>query len=194
MTNSGVPNSSAMLGDRHAGDRHHAVGRRESALRGQTFGASASISAGSAAAVGAPRVVDLLGVPGPGGMRDHMRSGALTPRMPRPLAMTWRVACAQREPRRVQLARRLVALRQHPARVVEPVVVAGEIFQVAATPGAVHAGTAAVFSTRGNSPRLRISVPSLSWVSRSRCAVSGVRPSSAALRASAESRACAYCT
>ena len=37
-------------------------------------------------------VAELFGVPGPGGMGVHIRSGALTPRMARPLAITWRVA------------------------------------------------------------------------------------------------------
>ena len=54
--------------------------------------------------------------------------------MASPLAITWRVGLAQRQPRGVQVGGLLVALRQHPARVVEPVVVTGEVFQVAAHP------------------------------------------------------------
>ena len=42
--------------------------------------------------VGSRAVVYLVGVPGTGRVRDHIRSGALTPRIPSPLAMTWRVA------------------------------------------------------------------------------------------------------
>ena len=79
-------------------------------------------------------VPGLFGVPGTGGMDVHIRSGALTPSIASPLAMTWRVAWHS--------ARRAVCrsvgcsspMRQHPARVVEPVVVTGEVFQVAAHP------------------------------------------------------------
>ena len=67
---------------------------------------------------------------------------------------------AQRQPGGVQIGRLLVALRQHPAGAVEAVVGAGEVLEVAATRCGSRSA-AAVVSTRGNSPMLRISVPSL---------------------------------
>ena len=79
-------------------------------------------------------VVDLFGVPRPGRVRVHIRSGALTPRIARPLAMTWRVAWHSASRAVCSSLGCLVALRQHPAGVVEPVVVAGQVFEVAADP------------------------------------------------------------
>ena len=79
------------VGDGHAGDRDHAVVAANGVARPHVRGELEHLGRGLRPGRGAA-VVDLLRVPGPGGMRDHMRSGALTPRMARPLAMTWRVA------------------------------------------------------------------------------------------------------
>ena len=92
---------------------------------------------------------------------------------------------AQCQPGTVQVGRLLVAVRQDPAGVAEAVVVAGKILQIAADPVRFAQGSRGL-QDAWNSPRLRISVPSLSWQRCPRCATSASKPSSAALRASAQ--------
>ncbi len=97
----------------------------------------------TAAAAGAPPWWTLLGVPRPGGVRDHIRSGALTPRMLQTVGDDLaRGAAHSAEARGMQIVGRFVALRQHAAGVVEPVVVAGQVFEVA--------GDAVRFAQRGS--------------------------------------------
>ena len=79
------------VGDGHARDRYHAVVAANGVVRPHVRSELEHVGRGLRPGRGAA-VVDLLSVPGPGGMSDHMRSGAVTPRMARPLAMTWRVA------------------------------------------------------------------------------------------------------
>ena len=79
------------FGDGHAGDRDNAVVAADGVVRPHIRCEREHVGRGLRPGRGAA-VVDLLSVPGPGGMSIHMRSGAVTPRMARPLAMTWRVA------------------------------------------------------------------------------------------------------
>ena len=79
------------IGDGDARDRHHAVVTANGVARPHVRRERQHVGRRQRARRSAA-VVDLLGVPGAGGVRDHIRSGAVTPRMPRPLAMTWRVA------------------------------------------------------------------------------------------------------
>ena len=79
------------LGDGHAGDRDLAVVAANGVARPHVRCEREHVGRGLRPGRGAA-VVDLLGVAGTGGMSDHMRSGAVTPRISRPLAITWRVA------------------------------------------------------------------------------------------------------
>ena len=79
------------VGDRHAGDRDDTVVTANGVVGPHVRGQRQHLGCG-ARPVRGTAVVHLLGVPGAGGVGDHIRSGALTPRMARPLAMTWRVA------------------------------------------------------------------------------------------------------
>ena len=79
------------IGDGHACDRDDAVIAADGVERPHVRGEREHVGRGLRPRRGAA-VVDLLSVPWPGGMSVHMRSGAVTPRMARPLAMTWRVA------------------------------------------------------------------------------------------------------
>ncbi len=193
MTNTGVPNSAASsVTGTPAIDTTPSSPR--TVLRGHTFGASVQhlgrrLRPGRGAAV-----VDLLGVPRArrDGRSHALRCGDAEDRQ----AVRDDLAggLAQRQPRGVQI----VGLPRRPAAAPgRSRRTGGSRRRGPRGSGETRCGSrsaAAVFSTRGNSPMLRISVPSFSCVSSSRCAVSGTRPSSAALRASADSRACAYCT
>ena len=80
------------VGDRHARDRHHAVVTANGVARPDIRRQVPARLGGRLRARRGAAVVDLLGMPGPGGVRVHIRSGAVTPRMPSPFAMTCRVA------------------------------------------------------------------------------------------------------
>ena len=69
-----------------------------------------------------------------GRVRSHIRSGALTPSRPRPFDKHDPRGLDQPEPGAGQIGRRLVTHRQHAAGVVEPVVGAGELLEVARDP------------------------------------------------------------
>ena len=79
------------VGDLHTGDRHNTVVAANGVARPHIRRERQQLIRRLRTWRGA-YVVDFLGVPGTGGMRVHIRSGAVTPRMPRPFSMTWRVA------------------------------------------------------------------------------------------------------
>ena len=172
MTNTGVPYCAARsVTGTPAIDTTPSAPR--TALRGQTFGASVSTSAARLRPRRGAAVVDLLGVPGPGGMRVHIRSGALTPRMPQSvgddLAGGLRTAPAARRaarpaPRHPAAARGR-SRRTGDSRRPGP--------RGSAQPGAAHAGPRR-FSARAGTRRCCGSAcPPCRASSRSRCAVSG---------------------
>ena len=66
--------------------------------------------------------------------RAHIRSGRVTPSTARPLRSTVAVAAHNQSRAGVSVGRLLVAARQHPARVVEPVVGAGQLLEVPGDP------------------------------------------------------------
>ncbi len=76
-------------------------------------------------------MVDFFGVPGTGRVRDHIRSGADDAEDAKTVGDDLAGRIAQSQPRGMQVIRGFVALRQHAARVVEPVVIAGQVFEVA---------------------------------------------------------------
>ena len=75
------------FGHRHPGNRDDTVRTANSVVRPDIRSQLEHLG-GVKGPVGSPAVVGLLGVPGTGRVRDHIRSGALTPRMLSPLAMT----------------------------------------------------------------------------------------------------------
>ena len=92
MTNSGVPYSWASSVTGTPATLTLPRRRRESCCAARRSAPGRSSSSVDLRPRRAAAVMDLLGVPGAGRVGVHIRSGAETPRMPRPLAITWRVA------------------------------------------------------------------------------------------------------
>ena len=128
--------------------------------------------------------------------RRYIRSGRARRRAGRrPFASTIRVASTSQSRARCRSVGLLVAARQDPAGVVEPVVGAGQLLEVAGDPVRL-----AQLGRRGDHPRELAERPeqvALALVGEQRrVEVVAARrsPSSAALRSSEAIRACAYCT
>ncbi len=95
----------------------------------------------------------------------HIRSGAVTPSRSRPFASTVRVALDQHAAgRRCSSVELLVALRQHPARVVEPVVTPTRCPPGSARPGAAPAAAPQPRPPAGTRRAPGAASPSFSWV------------------------------
>ena len=133
-TYAGEPCSRDQVGQRDSADAEHAVGLG-GGLRPEQLGTSSLGSLGSRSQAGPRRAPSACAQPdGCEVGTRHIRSGAETPSRRRPLASTVRVATTSISRARLTGADRLVALRQHPAGVVEPVVDAGGVLEVAGDP------------------------------------------------------------
>ena len=181
------------IGDLHPGDRHHAVVvangvarphiRREQREAGPTTADAAGRRRGEFPRRAADRR---------DGRSHPLRCGDAR-ESPRPFPMTWRVAwhSASRAACSSVGFRRPAAAPGRSRRTGDsrPPGLPGS-----AQPGAAHAARPRFPARAGTRRCCGSASPSFSWVSSSRWEVSAMRPSSAALRASAERRACAYCT
>ena len=114
--------------------RRRRRGRRAAARPRAASSSSPAASAGAGRPVSGGAWMSACSGPAGCALRPHIRSGALTPSTARPLASTWRAAAHSHSRARCSVGGLLVAHRQHPAGVVELVVGAGQLLQVAGDP------------------------------------------------------------